>query len=75
MRRREFITLLGSAAMMRPRVVCAQQSGVPVIGYLYGGNSPSSSYLIAAFRKGLGETGFVDGKNVAIEFLNDRHSV
>jgi len=68
MRRREFITLLGSAATMRPRVLCAQQLGVPGIGYLYGGDALSSSYLTAAFRKGLSETGFVEGKNVAIEF-------
>ena len=53
---------------MRPRVLCAQQLGVPGIGYLYGGDSLSSSYLTAAFRKGLSETGFVEGKNVAIEF-------
>jgi putative tryptophan/tyrosine transport system substrate-binding protein len=68
MRRREFITLLGSSVTMWPRVLCAQQLGVPVIGYLYGGDAPSSSYLTAAFRKGLSETGFVAGKNVAIEF-------
>ena len=53
---------------MRPRVLCAQQLGVPGIGYLYGGDALSSSYLTAAFRKGLSETGFVEGKNVAIEF-------
>jgi len=48
--------------------LCAQQLGVPGIGYLYGGDALSSSYLTAAFRKGLSETGFVEGKNVAIEF-------
>src|SRR5258707_4204267 len=41
---------------------------MPVIGYLYAGESRSNSYLVAAFRKGLSETGFVEGKNVAIEF-------
>jgi putative ABC transport system substrate-binding protein len=68
MQRREFITIVGLIAAAGPRAVCAQQGTMPVIGYLYAGESRSNSYLVAAFRKGLSETGFVEGKNVVIEF-------
>jgi putative ABC transport system substrate-binding protein len=64
-RRREFITLLGGAAAAWPFGARAQQPPVPTIGYLYGG-SPNG-YYEAAFRKGLSEMGFVEGRNVAID--------
>jgi putative tryptophan/tyrosine transport system substrate-binding protein len=67
-RRREFITLLGGAAAVWPLSARAQQAPVPVIGYLSPGPNPSGSKLVAEFRRGLAETGYVEGKNVSIEF-------
>jgi putative ABC transport system substrate-binding protein len=68
LRRREFITLLGASAAIWPLAARAQQPTMPVIGFLYPGVPELSTGIVAAFRNGLNETGFIEGRNVAIEF-------
>src|SRR5438552_4254029 len=69
MKRREFITLLGASATAWPLATRAQQqSRMPVVGYLSGGARGPFAPFLAAFRQGLNETGFVEGRNVTIVF-------
>jgi putative tryptophan/tyrosine transport system substrate-binding protein len=68
-RRREFITLLGGAAAAWPIAARAQtQRAVQTIGYISSRSAQADAHLVAAFRSGLKETGYVDGQNVIIEF-------
>jgi putative ABC transport system substrate-binding protein len=66
-RRREFIALLGGAAAACPFAARAQQPAIPVVGFLGTASAGPFAHLVAGFRRGLQETGFVEGRNVAIE--------
>jgi putative ABC transport system substrate-binding protein len=66
-RRRDFITLLGGAATW-PVAAGAQQQAMPVIGYFMAGSQAANVDEVVSFRRGLGESGYVEGRNAAIEY-------
>jgi putative ABC transport system substrate-binding protein len=68
MRRREFIGLFSSTVVAWPLAASAQQTAMPVIGYLNSGSAKAFQSLLAAFRQGLSESGYVEGQNLAIEY-------
>src|SRR5262245_8588047 len=68
MKRRAFITLMGGTAVVLPLGARAQQTAMPVVGFLRSTTAASAAHLVTAFRQGLSETGFVDGQSVAIDY-------
>ena len=68
MRRREFISLIGGVAATWPLAARAQQPTIPVIGFLSSTSPGPFAYLVAAFRQGLKDSGYLEGQNIAIEF-------
>src|SRR5215510_845064 len=79
MRRRDFIKVIAGSLAVWPLAADAQQSAMPVIGFLGGGSPETDGNLVAGFRQGLSESGYVEGRNVSIEYRwaenqNDRLS-
>ena len=67
MRRRDFITLIGGAAVTWPAVGLAQQQMIPVVGVLYAGTAQAVERYLASFREGMRQLGYVEGGNVRFE--------
>ena len=72
MRRREFISLVGGVAVAWPLAARAQQPAMPVVGWLSTRAPGEGAYLLAAFRQGLKEAGYVEGQNVTLEFRGEK---
>ena len=67
-RRRQFISALGGATLAWPLAALAQQPALPVVGFIFGGSADVDARWTAGFRKGLNETGYVEGQNVTVEY-------
>jgi len=67
MRRRDFVALVGEAALQLPLAARAQHPAIPVIGFLHLSSLETTRQYLTAFQQGLGDTGYVEGQNVAIE--------
>ena len=72
MKRREFITLLGGVALGGPIATHAQQPAMPVIGFLNSASLEPNRNLVEAFVQSLSQSGYVEGKNIAIEYIAGR---
>ena len=68
LRRRQFITLLGSAAVTWPLAAQTQQPAMPVVGFIHIMSAENVPHILASFRQGLREAGFVEGQNVRVEY-------
>ena len=68
MQRREFITVVGGAVAAWPLAARAQQPALPVVAVIRDGSADAATRFVAAFRKGLNETGYVEGQNVSVEY-------
>src|SRR6476619_5771304 len=68
MRRREFVSLLGGTVIAWPLAARAQHQAVPVVGFLHPSSPEPFGHIVNGFRRGLNDTGFVEGQNVAIEY-------
>src|SRR5438067_5511738 len=68
MRRRDFLGVLSGAAAGMPLLARAQQPALPVVGFVRDGSADASARFMADFRKGLSETGYVEGQNVTVEY-------
>src|SRR5262245_35207293 len=68
MRRRDFITAVAASAATWPLAASAEQPSIPLVGYLSGASAAQFPHLVAAFRRGLNEAGYVEGRNVQVEY-------
>jgi ABC-type uncharacterized transport system substrate-binding protein len=68
LKRREFITLLGGTAAAWPILARAQQPAIPVVGFMHAGVASAHTHVVAALRRGLKESGYVESQNLAIEY-------
>ena len=68
MKRREFLGLVGGAAVLRPLPALAQQAPLPVVGFLNSASTDGYASMAAAFKRGLKDAGYVEGQNVTIEY-------